>query len=499
MEKALEKEVIEKSKSDLSQFTPIYKEYSEDVYRYVLSLVKDDKKAEEITQETFVRALEKLDQFEWKGVSIKNWFLAIARNQVYAQGRSSIDMLSETEGFEQIEGVEMVEEEVNYVVQKDLNEALYKLPVTTREIIILKIWEEYKFSEISDLLEINENTVKTQFYRGITKLRKMLEKKGHKKDTIILPVIFRGIMDLKLTKLFLPSSGFSQRLVHTLKETIKRQQSKFKFSNENIMKKLLKGVSKQTIMLIGAAVAVVIVGGLGAFLVLRSDQTTRDHNNEEQAQREDQEDSEEENEESEDDEEEESDGDDNNEDANSQQEDGGTTETDNGGSSPTPQRPQTGPQYVVTSHNMVDISTGEETDNILNVVHPSDLDVRTHVEYTPPDSGPGSDRWNGFIQIDIKGAKLRISYYSNAMIACTDEYVDAGDEVIGTIGNDKIARFYDETHSYYYYLADGTGCEGGYLTFATEYIWVHLEDVPESNKQEVLDIADEIVLSIEVE
>jgi RNA polymerase sigma-70 factor (ECF subfamily) len=499
MDKALEKEIIQKAKKDLEEFTPIYEEYSKDVYRYVLSLVKDDKKAEEITQETFVRGLEKLDQFEWKGISIKNWFLAIARNQVYAQGRKKVEILNETEGFEEVEGIEMVEEEVNYVVQKDLNEALYKLPVTTREIIILKIWEEYKFVEIADLLEININTVKTQFYRGITKLRKMLERKGHKKDTIILPVIFRGIMDLKTTEIFMPSSGFSQKLVHTLEETLRRQENKFKFSNKNIMRNLFKGVSKQTLMLIGAAVTVVVVGGLGAVLVLST--TSDDRNDQGQEQQEDQNDADSSNKDSDDDGDEESaetgtdQGDTDGEDGSQP---GTESEAENGGNSTTPERPNTGPAYVVTTHNMVDVSTGEETDKVINVVHPSDLNARSDVEYTPPNSGPGSDTWHGYIEIDIKGATLTISYYYNAL-ACDDRYVDAGDEVIGTIGGDSIARFYHGMYSYYYYLADGTGCEGGYMTFANQNLWVQLEDVPEANKQEVLDIADEIVLSIEVE
>ena len=60
-------------------FDEIYQSHFDPVYRYVLSLSRDPHVAEEITQETFFKALRSLDQFRGDS-SIKSWLCAIAKN-----------------------------------------------------------------------------------------------------------------------------------------------------------------------------------------------------------------------------------------------------------------------------------------------------------------------------------------------------------------------------------------------------------------------------------
>ena len=61
-------------------FDQIYQNYFDPVYRYVLSISENSAVAEEITQETFFKALQSLDQFQGKS-NLKSWLCAIAKNQ----------------------------------------------------------------------------------------------------------------------------------------------------------------------------------------------------------------------------------------------------------------------------------------------------------------------------------------------------------------------------------------------------------------------------------
>ena len=67
-------------------FDQIYQDYFEPVYRYVLSLSGNHRIAEEITQETFFRAMRSLDRFQGKS-SLKSWLCAIAKNLWLAERR----------------------------------------------------------------------------------------------------------------------------------------------------------------------------------------------------------------------------------------------------------------------------------------------------------------------------------------------------------------------------------------------------------------------------
>ena len=62
-----------------ASFDEIYQSYFDPVYRYVLSLSRDPHVAEEISQETFFKALRSLDHFQGKS-SLKSWLCAIAKN-----------------------------------------------------------------------------------------------------------------------------------------------------------------------------------------------------------------------------------------------------------------------------------------------------------------------------------------------------------------------------------------------------------------------------------
>jgi RNA polymerase sigma-70 factor (ECF subfamily) len=202
-----EKATIEASLVDPENFSKIYREYLPDVYRYTFMIVRDKHKAEDITQETFLKALESLKKFEWRGISIKYWLIRISRNLSYKQFAKKSE-LPENEAFEEFPD-KLSLESVDPVLQKDINDALLELPSVTREIITLKIWDEYTFSEIGRLVERSEAAVKMQFYRGIVRLKGILEKKKYDKAYAVYPVLFSGILQNREIALYKPPAGIT--------------------------------------------------------------------------------------------------------------------------------------------------------------------------------------------------------------------------------------------------------------------------------------------------
>ncbi len=222
-----EKQIVDAARSDPEKFAGIYEAYADDIYRYSYSLVSDKDQAEEITQECFTRALEKLDSFEWQGISIKAWLIAISRNIAYSRFAKKTE-LPAGDFTEESPEFSHPAKEVDVKMAKDVNEALAKLPSITREIIVLKIWEEYKFVEIAAMVDKSESAVKMQFYRGMEKLQEMLKKNGYDEYYVVYPLLFNGVSKVAaLPEFHLPTNmsapGFLDKFKHA--ETMKNSSN----------------------------------------------------------------------------------------------------------------------------------------------------------------------------------------------------------------------------------------------------------------------------------
>lgn len=76
-------------KRDVEAFGQLYETYVDTVYRYVYLRVGSRQLAEDVTSETFLRALRRLDGFTWQGRDIAAWFVTIARNIIADHRKSS--------------------------------------------------------------------------------------------------------------------------------------------------------------------------------------------------------------------------------------------------------------------------------------------------------------------------------------------------------------------------------------------------------------------------
>jgi len=151
----------------------IYKEYFEVVNKYLFCLTQDSDLAEELTQETFYRAVEKIDRFKGN-CKVQVWLCQIAKNLWY-------DELKKSKKYEDIDKEELflvaednIEEEA---IQSDFKINLFKkikkLDGQTKEVMYLRLTGELSFKEIGRILDKSENWARVTFYRGKQKLKEV--------------------------------------------------------------------------------------------------------------------------------------------------------------------------------------------------------------------------------------------------------------------------------------------------------------------------------------
>ncbi|WP_141431036.1 sigma-70 family RNA polymerase sigma factor [Bacillus sp. 03113] len=151
----------------------LMEEYGNDIIQIAYTFLKNKQLAEDVAQDVFLKAFQHLDNFR-KGSSYKTWLIRITVNRCKDVRKSwAYKNLVFTEylPFKKVQASH--ENENEFISQKVLD-----LPLKEREAIILYYYESFKIEEISDLLKVNINTIKTRLHRGRMKLKKALEEGG---------------------------------------------------------------------------------------------------------------------------------------------------------------------------------------------------------------------------------------------------------------------------------------------------------------------------------
>ena len=152
-------------------FEEIYRAYFADVYRYILALSRDAQTAEEVTQETFVRALTAIDGFRGE-CQIRVWLCQIARNQYLSLCRERRKFAEET-GETGDRGIE--EGFADRETARQLHVLLHALPEPYKEVFSLRTFGELPFAQIGELFGKTESWARVTYFRARQKLKEALE------------------------------------------------------------------------------------------------------------------------------------------------------------------------------------------------------------------------------------------------------------------------------------------------------------------------------------
>ena len=154
----------------MDDFQEIYNMYFTDVYKYVLSLCREPQLAEEITQETFFKAMKNLDGFRGQ-CRLFVWLCQIAKNTYFShQGKSSTSFDAEPEASQSVEEA-ILQKETAF----EIHRILHHLPEPYKEVFSLRVFGELSFKQIGVLFGKTENWARVTYYRARVKIKEELQ------------------------------------------------------------------------------------------------------------------------------------------------------------------------------------------------------------------------------------------------------------------------------------------------------------------------------------
>ncbi|MCL4559227.1 MAG: sigma-70 family RNA polymerase sigma factor [Chloroflexi bacterium] len=170
---------------DREEFARFVETYSTQVYRLGLKMLNDPQDAEDMLQETFIKAFKALPTFEGRS-SLSTWLYRIAINEALMTLRKRRpNQVSVDEGVETVEGeIEPREildwcclperEMLSVESRKFMNEAIQQLSPALRAVFVLRDIEGLSIKETADTLNLSETAVKTRLLRARLRLRELL-------------------------------------------------------------------------------------------------------------------------------------------------------------------------------------------------------------------------------------------------------------------------------------------------------------------------------------
>jgi len=158
----------------VTEFEDIYNNYFKHVYLFVYSLSKDKHIAEDITSETFIKAIKSIDSFNGT-CDIRAWLCQIAKNSYISYLRKNkklvhIDSVSEKEDNIDVEKIVSSCEE-----NMKIHEILHKLGEPYKEVFSLRVFGELSFKQIAYLFGKTDNWACVTFHRARNKIREEME------------------------------------------------------------------------------------------------------------------------------------------------------------------------------------------------------------------------------------------------------------------------------------------------------------------------------------
>lgn len=140
-------------------------EHKESLYKFAYSYVKNEDDALDIVHDAICKSLDNINTL--KNIdNMKSWIYQIISN-------CAIDHMRKNKKYVEINDDLQEENIIRYDTYEDidLQEALDRLPEKYKIVIILRYFEDMKIGDIAQILNENENTIKTRLYNGLSKLR----------------------------------------------------------------------------------------------------------------------------------------------------------------------------------------------------------------------------------------------------------------------------------------------------------------------------------------
>jgi RNA polymerase sigma-70 factor, ECF subfamily len=165
---------IEAAQRDPRQFKHLYDRYYQQIFLFVYRRTDDESLTADITQQVFLKALQSISSFRYKGVPFSAWLYRIATNEVAQHYRDNkktrtvcLEMGDLDELADESNGIELEKREKMF-------KALRQLDTPDLELIEMRFFEKRSFKDIGEILDITENNAKVRTYRTLDKLKSLM-------------------------------------------------------------------------------------------------------------------------------------------------------------------------------------------------------------------------------------------------------------------------------------------------------------------------------------
>lgn len=172
---------------DSDAFDTLLARYQQKIYSYILFLVHDDEVADDLFQETFMKAIVTIRQGRYvESGRFSAWLTRIAHNLVidkYRQDRNSNVISNDASDADLFNDASLsdITVEMKMITEQSLTDVgrlLKKLPDNQKEVLYMRFYQDLSFKEIADATGVSINTALGRMRYGLINLRKMVSDRG---------------------------------------------------------------------------------------------------------------------------------------------------------------------------------------------------------------------------------------------------------------------------------------------------------------------------------
>ena len=162
----------------------LIKRHQSKIYGFIYSKINDRDLADDIFQDTFMKVIKTLksNSYNEEGKFLP-WVMRISHNLImdYFRKNQKMPMVRETDEFSifsilQETSPNVEKRIISELIEKDLQKIIMELPEDQREVLTMRIYQDYSFNEIAELTGVSINTALGRMRYAIINLRKVIEK-----------------------------------------------------------------------------------------------------------------------------------------------------------------------------------------------------------------------------------------------------------------------------------------------------------------------------------
>jgi RNA polymerase sigma-70 factor (ECF subfamily) len=156
---------------ETERFAELYDLYADRIFRFIFHKTMQHDLAEDLTSDTFLRALEKIKQFDPEKGQFSTWIYTIARNLITDHWRSYREHQDIEDVWDLSSLDDVLDSAHKQLISEKLHMALRDLSPESREILMMRFWQDLSFAQIAEVTGKSEGAVKMAAGRALQKLR----------------------------------------------------------------------------------------------------------------------------------------------------------------------------------------------------------------------------------------------------------------------------------------------------------------------------------------